>query len=239
MHELHADDADLDGLLRAVVSSSADPNISYSILRRIGSGAMAVVMLAERRSATGTSPIVLKILTPSFVLEAGNAADLVFQKEATALAQLSQRVPRTPNVVHLLDHGALPIRFQDRPLSLSWLALELVHGGSEGTTLDQRVTRSIERTGAAFDPLRAADAIRSIGLGLSAVHSVGVIHRDMKLAGSESVLRRLPDPNAKVEVLCRNEGSAPCRVMFAQSGLLLAVTADGGVLEGHVRGALG
>lgn len=180
MYEIQPDDENLDGLRRAFIPSGTQRGVAYRITRRIGQGGMAVVMLSERSSDAGTSPAVLKILKPEFVLDAGDDARLVFQKEATSLHQLNQRVPPSPHVVQLLDHGEIEVRFKGRPVLLGWLGLEHVHGGAEGTTLEQRVKRSIERTKSAFDPLRAADAIRCIGRGLSAVHSVGVIHRDVK-----------------------------------------------------------
>ena len=60
-----------------------------------------------------------------------------------------------------------------------WLAVEYVHGGVEGTTLEERVKGSIERTGVAFDSARAAHALKCLAAGLHAIHGVGVVHRDL------------------------------------------------------------
>ncbi|MEO6601582.1 MAG: serine/threonine-protein kinase, partial [Polyangiaceae bacterium] len=60
-----------------------------------------------------------------------------------------------------------------------WLAVEYVHGGVEGTTLEDRVKGSIERTGVGFDSARAAHALKCLAAGLHAIHGVGVVHRDL------------------------------------------------------------
>ncbi|HEV8549938.1 MAG TPA: serine/threonine-protein kinase, partial [Polyangiaceae bacterium] len=60
-----------------------------------------------------------------------------------------------------------------------WIAIEYVHGGVEGTTLEDRVTYSLHKTKFAFDPVRASHAIRCLSSGLAAIHGVGVIHRDL------------------------------------------------------------
>jgi serine/threonine protein kinase len=54
-----------------------------------------------------------------------------------------------------------------------------VHGGPEGVTLRARVESALTRTGQAFAPARAANAVRCIAAGVTAVHEVGVIHRDV------------------------------------------------------------
>ena len=93
-----------------------------------------------------------------------------------ALGRLNERVPVCPFVVRFVDTGRAPL-FSTRPTP--WIAIEYVHGGVEGTTLEDRVTYSIHKTGFAFDPVRAGHAIRCLTVGLTAIHGVGVIHRDL------------------------------------------------------------
>src|SRR6185436_223484 len=62
---------------------------------------------------------------------------------------------------------------------LPWIALEYVHGGLEGTTLEERVRFSVRQAGTAFEGERAAHALRCLVKGIEAVHAVGVLHRDL------------------------------------------------------------
>ena len=79
-------------------------------------------------------------------------------------------------MVRFVDTGAT-LLFGKRPTP--WIAIEYVHGGVEGTTLDDRLMYSLHKTGFAFDSARAAHALRCMAAGLSAIHGVGVIHRDL------------------------------------------------------------
>jgi serine/threonine protein kinase len=103
---------------------------------------------------------------------------MIVQKEAVALGRLNERVPPTPFVVRLVDTGAAPMGGVDRQPT-PWLAVEYVHGGIEGTTLEDRIAYGIERTGFAFEANRAAHLVRCLAAGMLAIHGVGVIHRDL------------------------------------------------------------
>ena len=83
-----------------------------------------------------------------------------------ALGRLNERVPPTPFVVRLLDAGAVPAHDGTRTLDLPWLAIEHVHGGAEGTTLEERVHHALRQARAAFDPERAARAVACLAGGL-------------------------------------------------------------------------
>ena len=170
----------LVALIGCVVPSQFVPGVEYRVGPHVGRGAMAVAFYAMRMAPEGQCPVVLKVLRADFVRQYGQAATLTVQKEAVALGRLNERVPSTPFVVRLIDTGTLATTDAHGPIDIPWVAVEYVYGGPEGTTLTQRVSKAVQDTGQAFDPIRAARAIECLCSGLSAVHEVGVIHRDLK-----------------------------------------------------------
>lgn len=156
------------------------PGVEYALDRVIGQGAMATAFYAHRIAPSGVSPVVIKIVSPDLVLDAAPTALLMVTKEAVALGRLNERVPPTPFVVRLVEVGDVKISQGGQEFALPWIAIEYVHGGAEGTTLSERVERSIEATAFAFDHSRAILAIECLSGGLEAIHEVGVIHRDIK-----------------------------------------------------------
>jgi len=173
-------DDDLTALARADLSSDTDAAASFRLGEQLGTGGMAVAFYAMRMTPASKTPAVVKITRPSIVRGSSETAMLIVRKEAVALGRLNERVPPTPYVVRFLDTGMVRVAFEGTSLELPWIALEYVRGGSEGTTLRARVESCVRRTSFAFDAARAAHVIRAVSLGLSAVHEVGVIHRDMK-----------------------------------------------------------
>ena len=171
---------DLEALLGSELASETAPGVRYRILSRVGEGAMGIAFYAMRLAPEGECGVVVKLLRPWFVAQWGKTAELIVQKEAVALGRLNERVPPTPFVVRLIDTGALPYRTRGVDVRVPWLVVEYVHGGVEGTTLSQRVIHAIRTTGHAFDAQRAANLVEALGQGLSTVHEVGVIHRDIK-----------------------------------------------------------
>jgi serine/threonine protein kinase len=161
-----------------VVESDFQPGVSYRLERRIGEGGMGQAFLALRHAPDGISPVVIKMVRPTVESGAQNAAGILVQKEAVALGRLNERIPPCPFVVRLVDTGSTHLNGANRPAT-PWLAVEYVHGGVEGTTLEERVKGSIERTGVAFDSARAAHALKCLAAGLHAIHGVGVVHRDL------------------------------------------------------------
>ena len=157
------------------IESEVQPGVRYYLERHVGEGGMGRAYLARRESAEGAAPVVIKVVHPNFG-DGQVSAELVAQKEAVALGRLNERVPPCPFVVRFIDTGNAAI-FTSKPTP--WLAIEYVHGGIEGTTLEDRVTYSIHKTRYAFDAQRAAHALRCLTSGLSAIHAVGVIHRDL------------------------------------------------------------
>ena len=127
----------------------------YTVLRRLGSGAMGVVYLAhddqlDRRVA-------IKLMQPEMMSQTSAAAPERLLREAQSLARLSH-----PNVVTVHEVGL----FQNQP----FVALEFVDGQTLGSWLkaSRRSLREIK------------SALLEAGRGLHAVHQAGLIHRDFK-----------------------------------------------------------
>ncbi|HEY4121568.1 MAG TPA: serine/threonine-protein kinase, partial [Byssovorax sp.] len=179
MLQLSSSDDALRTLTGQTIPSAAAPGVSYAVGVQLGAGAASVAFGALRLSPEGTRPVALKFLRPSFLARHGDGAAQIMRREAIALGRLNERVPPTPFVVRLIDSGNFDATLEGRQVKLPFLVTEYIHGGAEGATLYDRVTRSIRATGSAFDPLRAARAVDAIAAGLAAVHEVGVIHRNV------------------------------------------------------------
>jgi eukaryotic-like serine/threonine-protein kinase len=170
-------DIDLLKLSGTVLESPSQPGVSYRLEELIGEGAHGVVFLALQRLPRALAPVVVKLLRPRAVRELAGLAGTAISKEVAALKRLSERVPPTPFVVQFLDAGTF--RLDDSALDLPWVAVEYIHGGLDGTTLRSRVEGSLARNGCAFDLSRARSAIKCISSGMTAIHEVGVLHRDV------------------------------------------------------------
>lgn len=162
------------------IPSQIQPAAYYKVERYLGGGGMSVALFATRLAPDGETPVVLKVLKPELAHRQDQAALLAVAKEAVALGRLNDRVPTTPFVVRYIDSGNLRVEYGMASLRLPWVAIEYVHGGSEGFTLEDRIRRSVERTGYSFDPARAAHVVECLAQGLTAIHEVGIIHRDLK-----------------------------------------------------------
>ncbi len=168
-----------DPFVGLTISSETQPEVKLRIERRLGEGGTATAYFATRFGPDGASPVVIKVILPSIIAQAGETARMVVQKEAVALGRLNERVPPSPFVVRLLDVGELEYRARGAQLTLPWLAIEYVHGGADGATLDERVKRCVRESGSAFSAERAMRVMRHISDGLREIHEVGVIHRDI------------------------------------------------------------
>jgi eukaryotic-like serine/threonine-protein kinase len=157
------------------IDSDVQQGVRYVLEQQVGEGGMGAAYLARREAPEGASPVVVKVVRRTFG-STDISPELVAQKEAIALGRLNERVPPSPFVVRFVDTGSTTY-FGLPPTP--WIAIEYVHGGIEGTTLEDRVTYSIAKTGYAFDSTRATHALRCLASGISEIHSVGVIHRDL------------------------------------------------------------
>jgi eukaryotic-like serine/threonine-protein kinase len=168
-----------DHFIGQTIRSEFHSDVGFRIERLLGQGATARAYYAIRQAPEGRCPVVLKIILPEVVREGKDAASLFIRKESVALGRLNERIPRSPNVVRLIETGTVAFPLGAQMLSLPWLALEYVHGGIEGTCLDERVAYAIRSTGMAFEVQRAARTIEALASGLEEIHAVGVVHRDL------------------------------------------------------------
>ncbi len=168
-----------DAFIGRSIASESQPGVRFLLERKLGVGGTAAAYLAMRHSAEGQSPAVVKVILPEVAASHGSTAAMVVRKESVALGRLNEKVPPTPFVVRLMDVGTLAHSFRGKNVDLPWLAIEFVDGGLEGTTLEERIDHTLRLTRYAFDRERAARTIAHVAAGLSDVHAVGVIHRDL------------------------------------------------------------
>jgi len=124
----------------------------YRVLRKIGEGGMSRVYLAERES--DGLRLVLKMLDPSLARDPQSQARFVREYK------IIQRI-QNEHVVMIFDQGFT----SPDP----WLAMEYFPGGDLG----ERIRNGISSMGALKILVQIAQA-------LDAVHSAGVVHRDLK-----------------------------------------------------------
>jgi tetratricopeptide (TPR) repeat protein/tRNA A-37 threonylcarbamoyl transferase component Bud32 len=128
----------------------------YTVLRRLGAGAMGVVYSAY--DADLDRKVAVKILKPrTRAVGSDDEGKLRLIREAKALARLSH-----PNVVAIHDVGA----FADRV----FIAMEFVDG--------RTLTQWLKERPRSWREILAA--LCEAGEGLAAAHNAGLIHRDFK-----------------------------------------------------------
>lgn len=146
----------MDDNTRSHVSPGIDPVIrQYRIIRRLGSGGMGDVYLAEDTSLR--RHVALKFIGLAFTASAD--ARSRFVREAQAAARLNH-----PNIVTIHEVG----EHNGRP----FFCMEHV----EGESLKALIARAPQTAG------RAIDLAIQIAGGLAAAHHLGVVHRDIKPA---------------------------------------------------------
>lgn len=151
------------GALNATLAALADPAFDatgqpvnlkgYRVIRKLASGGMSEVYLAERES-DGTT-IVLKVL------------DLQVRRQADHLSRFIQEYAllsaiADPHVIRIHDQG-----FTD---AHAYIAMEYF---SAGTLRSLMQTAPVARQ-------RALRAVREIAAGLAAIHAKGIVHCDIK-----------------------------------------------------------
>jgi serine/threonine protein kinase/tetratricopeptide (TPR) repeat protein len=150
----------------------------YTVLERVGSGAMGLVYSAFDRKLD--RKVALKFLRARRRPDGPLPTRLA--REAKALAKLSH-----PNVVAVYD-----VVVQDDSL---FVAMEFVSGATLGRWLDERPRSTRE----------ILDAFVQAGRGLAAAHAVGIVHRDFKpnnvLRGEDGRVRVIDFGLAAVDAL--------------------------------------
>ena len=147
----------------------------YEVLEKVGSGGMASVYRARRKSDGQT--VALKIPMEQYV------ADAKFIRRFHREAEVAQRLDH-PNIVHTFEHGSVGVKH--------FMAMEFVDG------------RSLEAyvEGEDLDTDFSVEVMKAVVRALQHIHSVGIIHRDIKPANimilntgvvSTSPLRLEPD----------------------------------------------
>src|SRR6201996_4548498 len=126
----------------------------YRVVRRLGTGGMAEVFLAEDQQLG--RKVALKLLHRRFAEDPGFVER--FRREAQAAAGLQH-----PNIVSVYDRGAFDGTY--------YIAMECVPGQS----LKQLIRRE-----APIDQVRAIDITIQILKAARSAHRHGVIHRDLK-----------------------------------------------------------
>ncbi len=124
----------------------------YRLLRRIGSGGMADVWLAEDSHLQRS--VALKILHQRFAQDREFVER--FRREAEAAAGLQH-----PNVVAVFDRGDVDGTY--------YIAMQLLEGRSLKALIDQGLT-----------PEQAVGLVRQVLEGAGFAHRHGVVHRDLK-----------------------------------------------------------
>lgn len=126
---------------------------SYQIIRRLGSGGMGDIYLAED-TRLGRK-IVLKALPTHFTSDAERVRR--FQLEARAASALSH-----PNIITIYEIGQID--------QLHYIAIEFI----DGETLRQHMAK------AQLKITEALEVAINVATALSAAHEAGIVHRDIK-----------------------------------------------------------
>jgi serine/threonine-protein kinase len=128
----------------------------YRLERLLASGGMGEVYTAHRDGDAHGERVAVKLVRRD---RAQPVALELFEREASALGRIS-----SPFVARVLDVGGADAE-------LPYIAMELIEGSSLSTLLRARGHLSL-------DEVRGL--VRDVAAGLRAVHSAGIIHRDVK-----------------------------------------------------------
>ncbi|HEX3041864.1 MAG TPA: serine/threonine-protein kinase [Solirubrobacterales bacterium] len=136
--------------------SVGDEFAGYRIERRLGRGGMGIIYLATEPGLERS--VALKLIAPEA------AADDVFARRFAEESRIAASIEH-PNVV--------PIYAAGEEDGVPWIAMRFV----AGSDLQRRVARE-----GGLEPADAVSLIAQIGNGLDAIHTAGLVHRDVKPA---------------------------------------------------------
>jgi eukaryotic-like serine/threonine-protein kinase len=190
MPKLHYQDPDLRDLsvgepaLHEAVSAAPT---GARLKRLLGVGGMSAVFLAELDEpqkggalAQGCpSRLAIKITKPTVMhdlSQEGIDPRKLADREAEVLGRIRASKPTTDVIVGLFGRGDVLLQRGGDVRQVPWLALELVDGGPDGTSLTERIRRAPE----GCDPVRAHRLARRIAEGVGILHEEKVVHRDLK-----------------------------------------------------------
>jgi serine/threonine-protein kinase len=174
----------------------------YRILERLGEGGMGVVYVAEHLSLK--KKVAFKVIHPE--LAAHEDLLLRFQREALATGQLDH-----PHITAAIDFGELEG-------GGAFIVMPWVRGHSLQVELDQK---------GKLEYRRAAQLCAQIADALSAAHSMGVVHRDLKPDNVLLETRSDGSESAKVldfgvaSLAGRTEGLSVAARPLTQAGTIL------------------
>src|SRR2546430_7785160 len=159
----------------------------YRVLRRLGTGGMGTVYLAEQVLLGRLCAV--KVLCPP-LCDDDPSVEQRFRQEALLVASV-----RHPGIAQVYD-------FDRGPDGRFLLAMEYV----EGETVAQRLRRD-----GPFALPEAIGVLRIVGDALNHVHWMGILHRDFKpqniMLGSGGVVKLLRSEERRVGKECRSRWS--------------------------------
>jgi serine/threonine-protein kinase len=143
----------------------------FDILEKVGSGGMASVYRARRRSDGRI--VALKVPMEQYV------ADAKFIRRFHREAEVAQRLDH-PNIVRTYDHGAEGVQH--------YMAMEYV----DGRSLESFIERG------ELDLELCVDVFKRVADALQSIHTAGIVHRDIKPGNIMIVRGGLQDGRPRV-----------------------------------------
>ncbi len=145
---------------------------SYVVQRQpVGRGGMAVVYLVTGESSSGMFAV--KAMTPELESVGKGALARRFAHEHASLETLDAL--GNENIVRLVDSGQQEVSTPGGLKSCKFIVLEYVSGGTLEDDLSGRLDNRPP-----YSYSEALAIVKGVANGLAAVHTAGIVHRDMK-----------------------------------------------------------